>query len=77
MKLPINKLVNNTGQIPNIPANPRKITKTDYQKLIASLEDDADFLNHEKLHVIKHKEKFVVLNGNMRLRALKELDYKE
>ena len=53
MKLPISKLVNNTGQIGGLPANPRTINKDDYQKLLKSLQDDADFLNHEKLHVIK------------------------
>ena len=76
-KLKLTELTGNTGQIEGLPANPRTINKDDYQKLLNSLEDDADFLNHEKLHVIKHKEKFVVLNGNMRLRALKELGYKE
>ena len=77
MKLPINKLVNNTGQIDGIPKNPRHIKADDYQKLIKSLQEDPDYLNHEKPHVIKHGDKYVVLNGNQRLRALRELDYKE
>lgn len=77
MKLPINKLVNNSGQLKNIPANPRTIDKADYAKLIDSIKDDPEYLEHEMPHVIKHGDVYVVLNGNQRLRALKELGYKE
>lgn len=77
MKLPINKLVNNTGQIDGVPANPRIIKKEDYNKLIKSLQEDPDFLNHKPLHVYQQDGKYVVLGGNQRLKALKELDYKE
>lgn len=77
MKVPINKLVNNSGQLKNIPANPRTISTDDYQKLIDSIKDDPEYLEHEMPHVIKHGDVYVVLNGNQRLRALKELDYKE
>ena len=77
MKLPINKLVNNTGQIDGVPANPRIIKKEDYNKLIKSLQEDPDFLNHKPLHVYEQDGKYVVLGGNQRLKALKELDYKE
>ena len=77
MKLPINKLVNNTGQIDGVPANPRQINKDDYQKLITSLQEDSEFMEHKPLHVYKQGEKFIVLGGNMRLRALRELEWKE
>lgn len=77
MKLPINKLVNNTGQIDGVPANPRIIKKEDYNKLIKSLQEDPDFLNHKPLHVYQQDGKYVVLGGNMRLKALKELGWKE
>lgn len=77
MKLKISQLVNNTGQIENVPANPRQINKDSYQKLIKSLQEDPEFLDHKPLHVYQVGEKYVVLGGNMRLKALKELDYKE
>ena len=77
MKLPINKLVNNTGQIDGVPANPRTINKDDYQKLLKSLQDDPDFLNHKPLHVYEHNGKYIVLGGNQRLKALKELGHKD
>ncbi len=77
MKLPISKLVNNTGQIEGLPANPRQIDKTDYERLLKSLKEDPDFLAHKPLHVYEHNDKYIVLGGNQRLRALKELGYKE
>ena len=77
MKLPISKLVNNTGQIEGLPANPRQIDKTDYERLLKSLKEDPDFLVHKPLHVYEHNDKYIVLGGNQRLRALKELGYKE
>ncbi len=75
MKLPISKLVNNTGQIEGLPANPRQIDKTDYERLLKSLKEDPDFLVHKPLHVYEHNDQYVVLGGNQRLRALKELGY--
>ena len=77
MKLPISKLVNNTGQIGGLPANPRTINKDDYQKLLKSLQEDPDFLNHKPLHVFEHNGKYIVLGGNQRLKALKELGHKD
>lgn len=77
MKLPISKLVNNTGQIEGLPANPRQIDKTDYERLLKSLKEDPDFLVHKPLHVYEHNDQYVVLGGNQRLRALKELGYKD
>lgn len=66
MKLPITKLVNNLGQIDGIPRNPRQIKKDDYDKLIKSLQEDPDFLNHKPLHVYQQGDKYVVPNGNPR-----------
>ena len=77
MKLLISKLVNNTGQIEGLPANPRTINKDDYKKLLKSLQDDPDFLNHKPLHVYEHDGKYIVLGGNQRLKALKELGHKD
>lgn len=77
MQVSIKKLVNNTGQIEGVPANPRQINKTDYERLLKSLKEDPDFLIHKPLHVYEHNDKYVVLGGNQRLRALKELGYKE
>lgn len=76
-KLKISQLVNNTGQIKDVPANPRQIKQEDYKKLIKSLTEDPDFMEHKPLHVYQVGEEYVVLGGNQRLRALKELKYKD
>lgn len=76
-KLKISQLVNNTGQIKDVPANPRRIKQEDYKKLIKSLTEDPDFMEHKPLHVYQVGEEYVVLGGNQRLRALKELKYKD
>ena len=76
-KLKLTELTGNTGQIDGVPANPRQINKDDYQKLITSLQEDSEFMEHKPLHVYKQGEKYIVLGGNMRLRALRELEWKE
>lgn len=77
MKLKVSDLVNNIGQIKDVPANPRTINNDDYRKLLESIKEDPEYLEHEMPHVIKHGDKYVVLNGNQRLRALKELGFTE
>lgn len=73
--LPVNKLVGNNGQIKGVPANPRKINEGNYKKLLNSLQEDPEFLKHKPLHAYKLKDKYVVLCGNQRLKAVKELGY--
>ena len=70
--LPIGQLVTNDGQIEGVPANPRQISKTDFEKLKASLKAN-DLTGVMPLKVYPQGEQYVVLGGNMRLRALQEL----
>lgn len=68
----------NKGQLVDrgIPTNPRKITKEKYNLLLQSL-DKSNLTQIRPLDVIEHEGKFIVLSGNQRLRALKELKVKE
>ena len=68
----------NKGQLVErgIPTNPRKITKDKYNLLLQSL-DKSNLTQIRPLDVIEHEGKFIVLSGNQRLRALKELKVKE
>lgn len=70
-------LENNCGQIEGIKNNPRTIDASSYAKLKQSLTDYKDMLPLRELLVIPHGNKYVVIAGNQRLRALKELGYKE
>lgn len=67
----------NTGQIPNVPKNPRFIKTERYEKLKKSLEDNPEMLPARELLVYNYDGELIVIGGNMRLRAAKELGYKE
>lgn len=73
----IDKLELNTGQIPGLPKNPRFIKDERYQKLVQSIKDDPEMLGLRECIVYPLKSKFVVIAGNMRYRACKELGHKE
>jgi len=60
------------------PNNPRIIRDEKYKKLLKSIEEFPDMLNKRPIVAFTDKDgKYVVLGGNMRLKALKELKYKE
>ena len=77
VKIPISKLLVNNGQIKDVPKNPRLIKDAKFEKLKQSIQDDPEMLELRELLVYPHEDKYVVLGGNMRLRACKELGYKE
>jgi hypothetical protein len=76
--LPVSNIRANKGQLieKGIPTNPRKITKDKYNLLLQSLEK-SNLTQIRPLDVIEHDGKYIVLSGNQRLRALKELKIKE
>ena len=71
-QISLGKLVNNTGQIAGVPKNPRQIRNEQYDKLLQSLKE-SDLTDYKPLMVYPQGGKFIVLGGNMRLRALREL----
>lgn len=74
-QIPLSKLTANNGQIEGIPKNPRFIKNERYQKLVKSIQDNPEFLGARELIVHEHNGKYVVLCGNMRYRAAKELGF--
>lgn len=62
------------GQIQMNPENPRTITKHKFNRLKKSIEDFPDMLYKRPLII---DEDGIVLGGNMRLLALKDLRYKK
>jgi len=62
------------NQIKSNPNNPRLIKDDKFYKLVKSLEEDPDFCNVRPVVVNKD---MIVLGGNMRLKAAKELGWKE
>jgi site-specific DNA-methyltransferase (adenine-specific) len=71
------KLVKISEVKPN-PKNPRIIKDGKFQKLIKSIQEFPDMLNKRPLIVFTDVDnKYVVLGGNMRLKACKEIGLKE
>ena len=68
----------NINEVKPNPKNPRIIKDEKFKKLVKSIQEFPDMLNKRPLITFTDKDgKYVVLGGNMRLKALKELNYKE
>lgn len=76
-KIPLSKLHLNTGQIKDVPKNPRFIKDERFAALKKSIEDDPEMLQLRELVAYDNNEELVVILGNMRYRAMKELGYKD
>jgi len=72
-EIKISKLEVNKGQVEGLPKNPRFIRDDRYKALVKSIKDAPEMLKLRELLVVEHGSKFVVIGGNMRLRACKEL----
>lgn len=70
--LPISLLDENEGQIEGLPTNPREITKENFELLKQNIEDYPELLDYNLLKVYPLDGRYVVIGGNMRLRALRE-----
>lgn len=66
----------NTGQIEGVPANPRSITKAEFDALCESMKAD-DLTGVLQVKVYKHAGEWVVLDGNMRLKAMQAIGIEE
>jgi site-specific DNA-methyltransferase (adenine-specific) len=73
----IKDLKNNTGQINGLPKNPRILKDDKFIKLKKSLEDDPEMLELREVIAYDNNGELIVICGNMRLKALKELGIKE
>lgn len=70
-------LDNNTGQIPNVPKNPRDDGEAELYKMKKSIKEDPELLEAERLLVYPFNGRYVVIGGNLRLMALKSLGHKD
>lgn len=76
--LPISKLELNNGQVEGLPKNPRFIKDERYAALLKSISDSPEFLQAKMLKVYPMDNgKYIVIGGNMRLRACRELGFEE
>lgn len=75
--LPLSSLERNKGQIDGLPKNPRMIKNAAFDKLKKSIADHPEMLSYRELLVYKHGGKHIIIGGNMRCEALKELGITE
>lgn len=73
----ISKIAFNSGQVPDLPQNPRIIKDGKFWALVKSLQDDPEMLQLRELIVYPYADEYVVIAGNMRLKAMQHLKYKE
>lgn len=73
----LSKLRHNKGQIEGLPQNPRLVKDRPYKKLLQSLTEDPEMLSLKELWIFPFNGYYVVIAGNQRLSALKELGVKE
>lgn len=76
-KINISRLHLNTGQIKDVPKNPRFIKDERYQALKKSIADDPEMLDLREIVAYDNDGELVIVMGNMRYRAMKELGFKE
>lgn len=75
--LPVDNLYYNLGQIEGVPTNPRDISEAKLDRLKQSIQDFPDMLQYRELVVYPLNDNYIVLGGNMRLRACTALGYTE
>lgn len=71
----LSKLEVNKGQIEGLPKNPRHIKSEKYEKLKKSIEENPEMLGMREVLVYPLNDKFVIIGGNMRFQACKELGF--
>ena len=75
---PLEKLELNEGQLKGLGKNPRYIKEGEFEKLKESISDSPEFLEARPLLAYPlDNGNYIVIAGNMRLRAARELDFKE
>lgn len=73
----ISKLKGNNGQIEGLPKNPRLIKDSKFEKLKQSIIDDPEMLDLREVVAYDNNGELVLILGNQRLKACKELGFKE
>ena len=74
-EIPLSQLSENTGQIPDVPENPRKISDESFALLKKSITESPEMKQLDEIKVFPWKKGFVAIGGNHRLRAYKELGW--
>jgi hypothetical protein len=75
--LPLSALRPNTGQVPGLPKNPRFIKDGRFAALRDSIQADPEMLYLRELLVLPYEGQYIIIAGNMRYRAMRDLGHTE
>jgi hypothetical protein len=68
----------NTGQIDGLNSNPRELSLDNFDKLKESIQKYPEMLEYRSLLVYQYKDDyFIAIGGNMRLKAMQELNIEQ
>ena len=73
----VSQIQYNTGQIQGVPKNPRFFRDHRYRLMKKSIEESPEMLYLREVIVYPFEDSFVAICGNLRLRACRELGFKE
>ena len=77
VEISLEKLEVNKGQLEGLPENPREVTEREFKLLKANIKKYPKLLNKRGLLVYPLENgNYIIIGGNMRYEALKELKYK-
>ena len=74
-EMPLKDITPNKGQIPGVPKNPRVIRDQKFRLLKKSIEEDPEMLGLREILLFPYQGKNIIIGGNMRYQALKDLGY--
>ena len=74
-EIPLSQLSENTGQIPDVPKNPRKITKEKFGALVESIRESPEMKVLDEVRVYPYNGRYVVISGNHRVKAYRKLGW--
>lgn len=73
----VSRLQYNTGQIEGVPKNPRFVRDTRYKLMLKSVKESPEMLSLREIIAYPVDGVLVAVCGNLRLRACRELGFKE
>ena len=73
----LTRLDYNEGQIPDVKPNPREIMADEITLLKDRIREYPEMLEYRAIMAYPYEGRLVVIGGNMRLRALREMGYEE
>ena len=74
IKIRLTDLEQNKGQVAGLPSNPRQWGRGELDNLVKSIRETPELLEARGLIVWPYEGKYIILGGNMRFSALREMN---